>query len=1399
MKRKLIIRRVSSFVPTFLLIGLVLMAGLLGWLTLIGLPASVLRYLEAQAAAQGIYLHVDQIRLSPSAGLALKARGIRLYPTAQSSQALAEIPELLASVRGSRLLQGQFIMSRMQIKGGNISLPVSGQTSDGLCLRDINANAIFRGANDCFDTEADMFLMGIPIVLHYSCIFSDKAQHDTAEADEPPTAEETTRELIKLDEQLATAQPYLDLVYRTITKQRWEQKDMPALNLRIQQKDDDAEAALTASVPKYEAHGFHFRDARMLIQYEGQVLTISDARFSTVDPNSEVSLKAAYSLEENRVSFRLSSTAAVVPMAKSLLRGQAPILEKFHHADGHAPKIAITGDLQFTEGYGLEHAQIQGTIDQQQLMIGARTVDELGISFSYNDGNFNIDKLGLTYGGGFLSITAQAQEGSGDITIRGKLPVEETLALVSEFTEAPITLPDNIKTGDTIELEMNARLNVAYRKGDLLTLRTAVPTLQNGKLIFRTDSLTYNDEVTLSKPELRLSIRGLEYQNSLIPHKADRLRLRTRVERAELKTGENTPPLALSRAFLRVSARDVQIDPLTWDTKTISAEAASLIAACRSFSYGDISGENLSAAGVNLGALLRLNKEDHFTITSNISAQVQNLCYKDTPGYNASILVIPTSLTHGMLKLDITPAATVEPSAPIAPKAVPDSETKDQSSSPSSAVASNTAASPPGSSAPPGTEPVATANGQNPSSERQTSAKSKEDGSISFSYSITPGQNLSLQQITAAVPVADYAPILESCGITIPGIELPPMVRLDGSAQVDLADASLDTAQVSLRIPSLVRIACATPSLAGAREEIGLNVSAHLATNPGNNSLTYRGDLEIAHQTGKLTGNFTGDSTGKIRIKANSDISLKTLDRLIDVRDAHTIMRDFDVSANSRTHITNIDVDLDLSQGLKLRSDCDIELLNMGYQLDAFLDEVDAQGNLTGRELKQLDMVRVEKVSCHVTTNVNYDQFNAHGEAIPDEATVSINHPELIYDNREWIRRHNFTKASPPTTSLKGDRILLDLEKNTVELFKLRGNVYPAYSIGMFYSDLYGFLEDARIAYPVTVETDYCRFPIAKNCRESMTGLISCKSSTKIDYTFAGVVFPLEDFTGFVDISDDFVTLDRLNAQCWSGVLNAIVKFGISGKRTSIDGFLRASNMDLHQIARALDSEQSHALCNGLIRFQAPGPDIKDVQAYGYISACSGDLMNLKIFHPIGEFISDLPNYLGILSKKADTAKRNNLAIETADFVMGRTGRAVDRVGETASSLPFVNHLIKYSLSDASTKFDMINGHLITREAQASGVNLSVKMRLDLNMMDMTLTGDLWPSIDSLPAVVLKPITFLSDFMIDIRLHGPLNDISWSIGLDDKTFSNGKTTPAPSAAPPPTTKKQKNRKSSNRH
>lgn len=44
----------------------------------------------------------------------------------------------------------------------------------------------------------------------------------------------------------------------------------------------------------------------------------------------------------------------------------------------------------------------------------------------------------------------------------------------------------------------------------------------------------------------------------------------------------------------------------------------------------------------------------------------------------------------------------------------------------------------------------------------------------------------------------------------------------------------------------------------------------------------------------------------------------------------------------------------------------------------------------------------------------------------------------------------------------------------------------------------------------------------------------------------------------------------------------------------------------------------------------------------------------------------------------------------------------------------------------------------------------------------------MWPEISSLPTVLLSPITFLSDFMLDIVIYGKIDDIQWKFKLDSR-------------------------------
>ena len=73
---------------------------------------------------------------------------------------------------------------------------------------------------------------------------------------------------------------------------------------------------------------------------------------------------------------------------------------------------------------------------------------------------------------------------------------------------------------------------------------------------------------------------------------------------------------------------------------------------------------------------------------------------------------------------------------------------------------------------------------------------------------------------------------------------------------------------------------------------------------------------------------------------------------------------------------------------------------------------------------------------------------------------------------------------------------------------------------------------------------------------------------------------------------------------------------------------------------------------------------------------------------------------------------------------------------------------------------------------KAKGYNLDVGVQLDIDLDKLTLTGDLWPRISSVPTVLISPITILSDFLIDINLYGDLVSPQWEFGLSKKLKSD---------------------------
>ena len=278
-------------------------------------------------------------------------------------------------------------------------------------------------------------------------------------------------------------------------------------------------------------------------------------------------------------------------------------------------------------------------------------------------------------------------------------------------------------------------------------------------------------------------------------------------------------------------------------------------------------------------------------------------------------------------------------------------------------------------------------------------------------------------------------------------------------------------------------------------------------------------------------------------------------------------------------------------------------------------------------------------------------------------------------------------------------------------------------------------------------------------------------------------------YEGFIHLTDNYVLLDQMNAACWEGVLDAVVKIDFSGARTAFDGMVSAKNMNLSSILKSYDVKYGSALCNGHLRFRSPTPDLKDIQGYGEASVVNGDLMGFSIFQPVASLVTDLPDKLMIFESAAKSQENGREPSYIANIFSG-TGNAITSIGNQARYLPGYNHLFAYDIQDAHAKFAIANGHLRAYDMKALGYNLDVKMKLDVDLETTYIRGNLWPSITSLPTIILSPITFLSDFMIDILIYGKIDDLQWKFGLDRNLRDNP---PSATSKPAKTPYKPKHR------
>ena len=254
MAGRLSIRRVGNILPTLSLVGLLLVIGILIWLCTAGLPGCALRYIEKEAAAAGINLSIDKIKLYPRSGLALKAEKIAILQEQPDAAPVAlQLKKTRISFSLARLLSGDYRPANIQISGGKLVLPLSHTPGDELVLKELETYTTFFRNSNGFSANLTARLCNAELQVKLGSVRGlPEFKQDQAEESSSPD----------LPAILAELRPTLREVKTQLETQEWTEEVHPAIAVSLY-ASDKWKAQLKASIPNYDIRNFRFRDAEL--------------------------------------------------------------------------------------------------------------------------------------------------------------------------------------------------------------------------------------------------------------------------------------------------------------------------------------------------------------------------------------------------------------------------------------------------------------------------------------------------------------------------------------------------------------------------------------------------------------------------------------------------------------------------------------------------------------------------------------------------------------------------------------------------------------------------------------------------------------------------------------------------------------------------------------------------------------------------------------------------------------------------------------------------------------------------------------------------------------------------------------------------------------------------------
>lgn len=1417
MVRRLPIRRKSIVLPALCLLALLTVMLGVAWLTWVGIPRPLLDYALAQAEREGIYLSADEARLAPDLGLGLKVEGVELYADPARTQRLLHCDDISAGVRLMPLLCGEIVPVQVGLGKARISLPVDDKgrtlelTTGGIVLNGDRTGALgIATAHLCVQDFLDLNFSG-RINLPTPAETQDKKEEEASPVDIAALLRRN-RELLyavyeRVENLKSAASPHIH-IYTSVGLGKWDGTGTLPLHVRTRFDIEALEVKPVSTLELPPLPGMegtevqdlpviHLRDFKADVEYHAGRLHVNSISLRTVSPDTEISLRGAYDLNTREAALQIDGQLMLFDLLRTLLGDDIPPFLHGIRSNGKMPlAISVKANAELSEipDEAPKLAEVRVELDQKDLYLGPTLLKQAYLSFFYNGQRLHVDKLKVLFDDnrGIEGMYNTGKE--ADVAyLHGEVDVQDVFDIAEYFTGSPVELPEGLTLGSSLGFDAKLRFAASPAAGEPTRIEELIPRAEYVHAAVRMPGLSYGDAELLG-PRVSLVAEGCRAGSAMELPCVQHARVRLSADSVHLGSGENAQ--SLSGVQVNLNARELQ--PPTGE-KAWSVAGVALQAEAEHADGGAWHAERLALALEEL--VPPLNEEavqPCLTLTARrVSGNVGELS-----------LSIPTVRLQGTCRLPQGWGAIEQLSLTGAADFLALGEARvdnaalkkleltgiplkgDKAFRPTRvALELGTGAFSYGSRQYGELSVRADSPEAHQASLQCLLGEAETGQALSLAVDWSADNIIGLQNMRAELHPAALADFLTAVGVQTEDIRWPEALTLSGSAGLGLAEegACLHAAEVRVELPHLVRTSHRVPMLRGRENEIALSLTAQAHQEKAGGPVQYSGTLQLTHLPGKqqLNTQFRGSSAGQVHITGETDILPTVIDELLDLNDAHEIIRDFRMPAGAQSKVSDIDVTIDYSNGLSLHSVCRAELRNIEYLLGGIEAVKGPDGKPTGEEvLNKEDGVQpfsaLNTVSCIVDVVEKSDMKDAQGNIIPRETIITLRNPYMDFNNAPWLRELAKSesapddRANPPARSvLKGESVVLDIQRSTVELNKLAGTVYPAYSIGTFYYPLRDFMKDVKFFSPVDVRADYCRFPIADDCTKPMTGTISLRAPRDSVFEFLGTGYPLDKLTGFIRINDTSVYLDRLNAMTFSGVVNAQLNIDFSGKHTLLDGYVNMKNVNLRELAAAYGANLSRALCAADFRFRYQLPDLNNLKGYGSLSIIDGNLLELGIFSPVRSLITLIPNRVMSFfnsnkkEEKKDGSKTGVLGTKAAGKPVADEENPWDTFIDHAftgpiNHIPFINHFTNMTLRDAYADFGIVGGHLLAKSFKVKGNNLNVHVNdFDINLDTLGISATLEPKVNSLPGFLFSTL----DYLFNFKITGTVNEISWSVLL----------------------------------